>query len=386
MKLAAVVAEYDPFHNGHAQHLLRTREAGCDAVAVIMDGHLTQRGRFASLSRWDRARAALMNGADLVAELPALFACRTADRFADAGVALACALGADVLSFGCETEDLGLLQALADLKESPELIRVLREHLKRGEAYPRAYAAAVAYVLETEPERLPTGPNAILAVEYLRALRRRGGNVPRPLPILRKEGYHDPSTGRIASAEAIRGAIGRGERAEAEEGLPENARFQTECMLARHGIDDLILDAVRNRAAGELRMFPDVNEGLEFRLLRVAATAPDTEHLLEALKCKRYTRTRLERLLAHAVSGLTTALAESVPVPSYLRLTGIRREGPGGALLKERAALPVKTAAQLREDLCFRYECRVTDLWALGRDRTEERRAGQEFTRGIVVV
>ena len=105
MRIAGIIAEYNPFHRGHAWHIARTREAGCDRVIVCMDGHFTQRGEAAILSRWDRARMALACGADAVFELPTLFAVRTADAFARGGVGILAGLGVDVLSFGSEITD-----------------------------------------------------------------------------------------------------------------------------------------------------------------------------------------------------------------------------------------------------------------------------------------
>ena len=186
MKLAAIICEYNPFHRGHALQLAETRKSGYDGIVCIMDGHLTQRGRFAALSKWDRAKAALLCGADAVVELPALLACRSADAFARAGVAIARALGAEALSFGCETDDLSLLRRAAAFQEDAVFRAHLEARLARGVSFPRARGAALAACLKLSPEQAEalSRPNAILAMEYLRALAAPGS--PAPLVVLRR--------------------------------------------------------------------------------------------------------------------------------------------------------------------------------------------------------
>lgn len=383
MKIAAIIAEYNPFHNGHAAHIARTRAAGYDKVVCVMGGHLTQRGEFAALSKWDRARAALMCGADAVFELPALYACRTADKFAGAGAYLAWALGADALSFGCETDDLSLIRRMADAEEDETFRAALAEGLARGESQPRAAFRATARALNLPEDAVPRGPNAILAVEYCRALRRLGETAPQPLAILRREDYHSPETGRMASAGALRAAVADGRLAEAAEGVPEEARFQIELMSARHGIDDLYLNALRTLGAEGLAKLPDVSEGLENRMFEAARESAALEEVLERAKCKRYTRARLMRLATHALTSLIAEQAQSCAKPGYLRLIGLR----GSDVLREiiaRARLPIRQAVELKNDPTFAYECRATDLWALTRTRPDERRMAQEFTRKFI--
>ena len=157
MKIAGIIAEYNPFHNGHAFHVLETRRAtGCDWVIACMAGHFTQRGEPAALSKWARARMALACGVDAVFELPALFAVRPADTFALGGVAILGGLGADVLSFGCETDDMALIRALADIKGTePEAVSLrVREKLDAGMSHARARGEAVGEYLGLPPETI----------------------------------------------------------------------------------------------------------------------------------------------------------------------------------------------------------------------------------------
>ena len=173
MRVCAVICEYNPFHLGHAYHLRAAREAsGADYVLCLMSGALTQRGAFARHDKWLRARAALENGADVVLELPARFACAPAPDFAGGGVALLAALGVVThLSFGCEPSALPLLSAAASLfkSESPDFSAALQRSLADGLPYPRARALAAEQLAEI-PADLLAQPNAALALEYLQAL------------------------------------------------------------------------------------------------------------------------------------------------------------------------------------------------------------------------
>ncbi len=381
MKLAAIICEYNPFHRGHALQLAETRKSGYDGIVCIMDGHLTQRGRFAALSKWDRAKAALLCGADAVVELPALLACRSADAFARAGVAIARALGAEALSFGCETDDLSLLRRAAAFQEDAVFRAHLEARLARGVSFPRAQGAALAACLKLSPEQAEglSRPNAILAMEYLRALAAPGS--PAPLVVLRRGEYHSPELGPYASASALRAAALRGDQA-GESALPDKARFQWPLLSARREIDDLFLWALRS-GPDFLATLPEISEGLENRVSAAARAAASAEEALEQAKCRRYTRARLDRLAAHALTGLTAELTRAHPAPEYLRLLG----AGNSQVLREiarRATLPMLDAARLRENAVFRFECHVTDLWALTRTLPRERQAGQEFTRPFV--
>lgn len=381
MRTAAIICEYNPFHNGHAWHIARTREAGFDRIVCIMDGHLTQRGRFSALSKWDRARAALMNGADAVIELPAMLACRSADVFARAGVMLAHAAGADALSFGSECADISLLEEMAAMEENAEFRSVMAGNLKKGWSQPRARAAAMQAAMGRED--IPTGPNAILATEYLRALRAIGDTAPQPVVIPRRQDYHSLETGPMASASAIRAAAERSDMDGVIEGLPENALYQADALVKRHEIDDMYLAALRFLGPEGIKKLPDVNEGLENRIYQAAREAATLEDMLKSAKCKRYTHARLMRLATHALTGLTADMAKAHPAPEYIRVLGA---ADGGVIseISRRARLPMFGMAEMRGGDMFRYEERVTELWALTREDADERRAGQEFTRKFV--
>lgn len=388
MRIAGIIAEYNPFHNGHAHHIAQTRRlSGCDYVAVCMSGSFTQRGEAACMDKWTRARIALSCGADAVFELPTMFAVRTADAFARGGVAILSELGCDCLSFGCELEDMHLLRRLAQLRSSEpeELSLAIQRRLAGGASHARARGEAVAELMGVEPA-LINAPNLILAAEYLRALEELGSRM-QPVAVPRVGGYHDLSLGTFASASAIRVAVEAGRLDEAASCVPEVCRAELKG-IAMHAPDDLLLHRLRSTTEAELAALPDVGEGLERRVLRCAREAASRAELMEMLKCKRYTHARLSRLCAHALLGMTQAMLERNPAPSYARLIGMRADAqPMLSELKKRSSLPIiSSGSELRESEIFQIECAATDLRALMCDAASERRAGQEFSRKFVRV
>ena len=387
MKIAGVIAEYNPFHSGHAHHLRETRRMGnCDYIVVCMDGSFTQRGEPACMDKWARARIALRCGADAVFELPALWALQPADGFARGGVAVLGRLGCDLLSFGSEETDINLLKTLAEMGENepPELRAALREGLAAGKSHARARGEAIAALLGVDAALL-NSPNLILGTQYLREIRAQNMKM-EPLPIKRIGNYHDAALGDFASATAIRAAIHDGKMEEARFCVPEPAREELRRAGRLHAMDDLLLHTLRGMPPEKIAEIPGVGEGLEQRIARCAQEAAGREELLEALKCKRYTRARLSRICACALLKLTKSMVESHPLPGYARLIGMREDArPLLRELKARSRLPiVSDAAQLRGDAVFDLECRATDLRALLCDEPSERRAGQEFTRKFV--
>ena len=384
MRIAGIVAEYNPFHRGHEYHVLETKRAtGCDWVVACMGGHFTQRGEPTPFSRWARAQMALSCGVDAVFELPTLFALQNAEGFARGGVGILSGLGVDTLSFGSEVSDLHLIQQLADLADDePKAVsEAIRAALQRGEAYARARGSAYAAHLGVTPALL-NRPNLTLAVEYLRAIHLYGGRM-EPVAIPRLGDYHDTALQDYASASAIRLAMQRGE--DILPFIPRPARpFAVPESL--HGMDDLLLDRLRQMTPSDLGALPEVAEGLEHRLFRLCRQTGTREDLLLALKCKRYTHARLSRTLTHALLGIDKTMLLSNPHPTCARLIGLRRGAE--PLLKElqrRSSLPIAASPKaLSADIIFQVECRATDLWSLLHDDPALRLPGREYTEGFV--
>lgn len=375
--VAAIIAEYNPFHNGHAWHIARTRAlTGAETVVVIMNGNFVQRGEPAICDKFSRTRMALAGGADLVLELPLPFACATAETFARGGVGVADALGCvDVLSFGTECGDLTRLSAAADAVDDEALRPSLESLLAQGKSFAAARTEAVRGLYGDDTAELLCLPNNTLAVEYLRALRRLDSSI-RPIGIQREGVMHDShaTAGEFASATALRRMLREGNVEETAIFMPpaahslllsEAASGRTPAAFAR--CERAVLARLRSMSREQFAALPDISEGLENRLYEAVRTADSLEALYTAVKCKRYSHARVRRLVLSAFLGLRAAHASRLP---YLRLLGMNARGRA-LLSAAKPSLPLLSSFRQVQTLppdaqnIYRLECHADDLWAL---------------------
>ena len=365
METAGIVAEYNPFHRGHAWHIAETRRrlGGEAPVVCVMSGHWVQRGECALADKWLRAALALDRGADLVVELPTPWAMASAESFARGAVSLLAATGVvDVLSFGSETGELAPLEEAAAALDAPDYPERLRAALGRGLSFPAArQEAAGAACL--------SAPNNNLGVEYLRSLRALGSTI-RPLTVPRQGAGHDgPAAGGFASASELRRLLRAGRGEEAAPYL--TAPWSGELADMQH-IERAVLARLRTMGEGDWAALPDGGgaEGLPARLAKAAREAVSLEDFYTRAKTRRYTHARLRRLALAAFLGLRAA--ERPAAPPYVRVLGLG--GRGRALLrrmKDTCPLPVIVKpAQAREldgpaRTLFESEARYTDLYGL---------------------
>ena len=329
MTVCGVIAEYDPFHIGHQRHLRLAREkTGADFIVCVMSGSFTQRGMPALLPPHARADMALRCGADIVLQLPYAFSVREAEYFALGGVSILHALRCvDFLSFGCETENLSLLEQAAALLEAPD--EVFRQTLQAGLDAGLSFAAAQGKALERRLGKAAAAlnaPNAALALAYLRALRRLNSPI-RPVPVLREGDYHASSLAPYPSASAVRGAILRGawqavEQAVPPEALPVLRKAALNGLCPPDAMDTALRLTLLNTSPAGIAAWPGVSEGLEERLLRAGRTACTREEIIQAVKTRRYTYGRISRALCHGLMGLTRG--ELPASPASARVLGFR--------------------------------------------------------------
>ncbi|OWA33719.1 nucleotidyltransferase [Saccharibacillus sp. O16] len=370
MKTVGLVVEYNPFHNGHLLHLRRSLQAsGAEASVAVMSGSFTQRGEPALLSKRARAEMALAAGVDLVLELPILYAMQPAEWFAFGAISLLDATGvADSVCFGSESGEIAPLVELASRMEggeTPAMREALRQALAAGLSFPAAYAkAALEQGGDSAAAALLGNPNDTLGLHYALALRRLASSMT-PLAVRREQaGYHDadlPAGGSIASATAVRAAIARGEGGlnEAAPYLPASSlrvlRREAEAgrMLSAgwEALAQPLFAALITRAPEDLALVPEAAEGLEHRIAAALPRlpVPGVEALLDAIKTKRYTRTRLQRLLAHALlnhRGSPFSRENLARGPQYIRVLGFSTKGRQLLkTMKKTAKLPVVVRA-----------------------------------------
>lgn len=349
MKTIGMIAEFNPFHNGHRYILEEARKRlGADYCVVVMSGSFTQRGAPACMYKFDRVKAALQCGADLCLELPVSYATAGAEVFAHGGVSILESLGCtDTLVYGAECDDDAKLRMAADTLSEPtdEYLSALEAGLSRGLSFPAARAEALP-----EYSELLSSPNNILAVEYHKALKRLASGIT-PYGILRTgAGYHDMSISGYASAEAIRSRLEQTGMCDDIAGsIPE----ELSSLMSdgyKHTYPVTIYDMtpyaeymLLTHTAGDLAGYQDMNPDLANRMIKASSMLsahsqggsgepaddfglPD---LIGSMRTKEMTYTRLSRAMLHCILGLDDMTrddaGELIPCP-YTRILGFRSE------------------------------------------------------------
>ncbi|MGN0778370.1 MAG: nucleotidyltransferase family protein [Aristaeellaceae bacterium] len=387
MRTVGIIAEYNPFHPGHAWQLMQARTcAGADCVAVVMSSCFTQRGDAAMLSPAIRARMALLHGADLVFALPVCWAVRDAERFALGGVRLLQMLGADAISFGAETADTTLLMQTAQLLENAKESSAMQALLGQGLPYPAALQQAVQAV-SPEAAALLASPNNTLGICYLQAMRQLNVSM-EVFPIARTGDYHATTLECVPSATALRSAMQRGDWQGLRNALPEDVftMLRQEALTGNvhpaHGLDQALMYRLRTMAPQVWHALPDLSEGIEDRLRKAAEHAISRDGLLQAAKTRRYPYARLSRLCTHALLGITQAQLDAEPLPDALWLLGLKDTALPLLRRLKQQGIPVisKVSAATCTAEWFRTELLAYDLWALGCGQS----AGFALRQGVV--
>ena len=377
MKICAVICEYNPFHNGHKAQLDTIRAvSGCDKIVCVMSGNFTQRGETSVFHKRVRARHAVENGADAVIELPAAFSASPAELFARGGVKLATSVPAvQNLAFGCESgnrEDF-IKTAQTALREDKAFKAALQQKMKDGTPYIRARNELL---IETGgvDERLLSTPNNILGVEYCRSLLALKSQA-EPLPLLRRgAGYADEKIyADFSSATALRSLLGQDTRA-AKKALAKNlpasvyrdTPFYKESPYKTASICALLSAPLEQIAAA-----PDCSEGLENRLRSMARSNPAYDELLNKSVTKRYTRTRLKRIILQNFLGIKRKEVKAwLEANLYLNVLAVKKDGAEETLAALSAGkYPLITRRSdynlLSKDAqaCFSLDVRANDLY-----------------------
>ncbi len=398
MQVTAVIAEYNPFHNGHKYHIEQTwKKTDNSFIMAIMSGNFVQRGEPALLDKRERARIALMNGADLVVELPVQWATASAERFARGAVYIAHQAGiVDNLSFGCEDDDIVVMQQIArilnDNVYSREIKNYYDEHMC---SYPEARAAVVSQILGKDCSRIMMQPNNILAIEYLKALISFRSDI-KPVGIERNSTGHDSSliNGNITSAMNIRNLVKTNK--DYTNFVPANSLQVFEENIAKgifpslySNLETAVLAHLRKMKPSDFIGTPDVAEGIEHRIVDAVKTSVSLNEIFDKVKTKRYTHARIRRIILSSFLGIT---AEDVTsLPPYIRVLGLNDNGR--MMLKEmknKYFVPVIMKygdVKYLDDSAkrvFLAESTATDLYNLS--LPERRPCGTDMTDEIVYI
>ena len=398
MKIGSIVAEYNPFHNGHKYQLEKTKEIGeVTHIVAAMSSNYVQRGETALISKWARAESAVKNGVDLVIEIPTLWSTSYAQRFAMGGVSLLNGLGCvDILSFGSESGDINELIECKDAIGSEAVTERLKENLDIGLSFASARAEALRTVYGNKFFDMLDGANNTLAIEYLNALDKLNSDII-PMTVKRYGAKHDSviRSKNVASASDIRSMMLSGGR-EWEIFVPQETvdiyRREEKEKLApcpNEKLEFSMLCCMRQLSAEDIALSPDVSEGIEYRIHDAALKASSLDELYSLAKTKRYSHARIRRIVLHAFMGFTAK--DYKGNPPYIHVLAMNDKGK--EILKEakdKATLPIVTKASDFDSLdeygkqVFALEDMCTDVYSLASPAIQP--CGREKTNGIIIL
>lgn len=359
MKICAIIAEFNPFHSGHKYLFETAKQVGFTHIVVIMSGNFVQRGEPAVYSKRVRAQVAIKNGADLVIEMPCVWAVSRAERYADAGVFLADALGCvDSLIFGSECGDLKALSEVKNSFETSEFQDGLHKYLGRGITFAKARELAIKETISCGNFlEILNKPNNILGIEYLKAIEKHSSKII-PVTIQRDEKFMCASKIREMIKSEIKDFSQDFSFEIKIEESPKDLFFGEKAVVSR-------LKIIPKSA---MRLLPDISEGLENRIFNSLNCAENLDKLLETAKSKRYTMARIKRIILCACLGITEEIQSKTP--PYLRILGATKKGLEVLnRAKLTASLPVISRSSDFNGLdkfaerIFELECNSTDFY-----------------------
>lgn len=340
--VVGIIGEYNPFHNGHAYHLEKSKqEAHADYSIAVISGNFVQRGNVSLIDKWSKASMAISNGIDLVIELPTIYSISSAENFAYGAVKILDSLNiVDYISFGSESCNIDVLEKCADVlyKEPPKFVNLLNHELSKGLSFPKARENALLMYLNDirKYSNILSNPNNILAIEYIKALKKLKSSI-RPIAIKRMNvGYNELEVkNNFASATAIREKIKTDKPAGLSKLMPPNSyRILYNSILKGHYVKDIenfekeIIYTLRKMSLKEIANLPDVTEGLEHNIKNAANSCNTIEEFMNIIKTKRYTNTRIQRILLYALLGISKDdMKVSFKAQPYIRVLGMNNKG-----------------------------------------------------------
>ena len=385
MKAAGVVVEYNPLHNGHVHHLKETRRlTGADVVIAVMSGNFLQRGEPAFIDKWTRTELALCSGADIVFELPYRFAVAQASEFAEGAIGILAAARCGMFCFGSEDGSVEPFRNTLRLLQEEEsgYDAEVRRIVKTGISYPAALSRAYRSIADVSADAGPladlTKPNNILGFHYMKA----ASSITPEMAAFTIErtgtGYHelgaDPDSG-IMSATAIRKTVmAEGLTSDVLHAIPDHTADALERFRKAHGgfggwdrFWPILRPLIIRDGASRLKEVAEMTEGLEYRIARAAHEASSYTEFMGAVKTKRYTWTRIQRILTHILCGMDKNEFSRLSHPRYLRLLGMTAAGRTYLNQnKDRFGLPLLSRAASTDDPMLKADIRASDLYAIG--------------------
>lgn len=413
-KVVGIIAEYNPFHNGHSYHIQNTKaQTGADFVVAVMTGNFTQRGNTSVINKWEKTKMALNGDADLVIELPTIYSISSAENFASGAVKILNELGiVDTISFGMEADDVSTLNNIANVlvNEPPEYRAILEHELGKGNSFPKARENALMMYLNDIKRyaNVIKGSNNILAIEYLKALKKQKSSLV-PFGVKREKVYYNSTKiiDEYASATGIRNLLLHNQLEEVRKVVPAksysillNNLRQGTYVLDIIAYNDEIIYKLRSMTVKQIANLPDVSEGLEYLIKDVSNKTNNLIELINGIKSKRYTQTRIQRILLYALLGITKKDMEmSKKITPYIRVLGCSEKGK---MLLSQINSKAKVITSLKKyevsnknkrfcigkqkalNRMLEIDKLATDIYTLGYKK--DSKAGLDYTKGLILL
>ena len=412
-KVVGIIAEYNPFHNGHSYHIQNTKaQTGADFVVAVMTGNFTQRGNTSVINKWEKTKMALNGDADLVIELPTIYSVSSAENFANGAVKILNELGiVDTISFGMEADDVSTLNNIANVlvNEPPEYKAILEHELGKGNSFPKARENALMMYLNDIKRyaNVVKGSNNILAIEYLKALKKQKSSIV-PFGVKREKVYYNSTKiiDEYASATGIRNLLLHNQLEEVRKVVPAksysillNNLRQGTYVLDIIAYNDEIIYKLRGMTVKQIANLPDVSEGLEYLIKEVSNKTNNLIELINGIKSKRYTQTRIQRILLYALLGITKKDMEiSKKTTPYIRVLGCSEKGK---ILLSQINSKAKVITSLKKyevsnknkrfcigkqktlNRMLEIDKMATDIYTIGYKK--DSKAGLDYTKGLIL-
>ncbi len=408
-KVLGIVAEYNPFHNGHLYQLNYSKKITNSKYSVaVISGNFTQRGSTSLIDKWSKAEIAIKNGIDLVIELPLLYSISSAENFADGAVKILNSLGiVDYISFGTESGDISSLKTISDILVSePEKYKsFLTAELNMGLSFPKARENALSMYFHNSKvnANILSSPNNILGVEYLKALKKYNSSII-PLTLKRTSVDYNETTYKndIASSTAIRNIVKNKKFDILSKVIPQSSfSLINENIKNGHIVPDLsvfekeIIYNLRKMSIKDISNLPDVNEGLEYSIKKAVNSCNTIDELLSNIKSKRYTITRLQRILLYSLLEITKDDMDiSKKITPYIRILGFNNNGKYllSKIVKENPNLEIITSVKKFLDSSNNYYSKkllkkdilATNIYTLGYAKNSN--GNLDYTHKIIVI
>lgn len=358
-KVIGIIAEYNPFHNGHLYQIKKIKEKFKDSIIIVCtSSSFTQRGELSILNKWEKTKVALLNGVDIVIELPYVYSTQSSDTFAKYSVLLLEKLYIDYLCFGSESNDTNKLIEAAKVQiNNIEFDALVKSYMKKGNNYPSAINSALIELIDYDIKE----PNDLLAVSYIKEIYKNGYFID-IFNIKRTNSYHDlESNNQIVSASNIRNRLTE------KKNIKDKVPIEVYDILKNKTLESKYFEFLKYKIISEdnLEKYVDVDEGLNVRIKKYINKCNSLDDLVKHIKTKRYTYNRISRMLNHILCSFTKEENKQIQKLEYIRILGFTENGRNYLNeIKDEIKLPILNKYDTKKYKALEIEKRITEIYS----------------------